>query len=72
MFIYANELHMKNQPKHCYEIFERNVDWFKFWLRGQEDPDPAKTEQYAGWRELRKLQEQNEKKSTNATSPTSD
>jgi len=30
------------------------VDWFRFWLKGEEDPDPAKAEQYARWRELRK------------------
>lgn len=29
------------------------VDWFRFWLEGFEDPDPAKTEQYARWRGLR-------------------
>ncbi len=39
------------------------VDWFRFWLKDEEDPDPAKAEQYARWRELRKLQEENEKKS---------
>jgi dipeptidyl aminopeptidase/acylaminoacyl peptidase len=39
-----------------------NVDWFDFWLSGREDPDPAKTEQYARWRQLRKLQEENEMK----------
>ncbi len=39
-----------------------NVDWFDFWLNGHEDPDPTKAEQYARWRELRKLQEENEKK----------
>jgi len=33
------------------------VDWFRFWLKGEEDPDPAKGEQYARWRELRKLQQ---------------
>lgn len=33
------------------------VDWFCFWLKGEEDPDPAKAEQYARWRELRKLQQ---------------
>jgi len=39
------------------------VDWYCFWLKGEEDPNPAKSEQYARWRELRKLQEENEKKS---------
>ena len=23
-----------------------NVDWFCFWLKGAEDPDPSKTEQH--------------------------
>jgi dipeptidyl aminopeptidase/acylaminoacyl peptidase len=29
------------------------VDWFRFWLQGYENPDPAKVKQYARWRELR-------------------
>jgi len=62
MFVYASELHIKNQPKHRYEIYERNLDWFKFWLKGEEDPDAAKAEQYKRWRELRTLHEENEKK----------
>lgn len=33
-----------------------NVDWFCFWLKSEEDPDPAKAEQYKRWRELRSLQ----------------
>jgi dipeptidyl aminopeptidase/acylaminoacyl peptidase len=57
MFIYAGELHLKNQPKHRYEIYERNVDWFNFWLEGKEDRHPAKAEQYMRWHELRKLSE---------------
>ena len=40
-----------------------SVDWFRFWLQDYEDPDPAKVAQYARWRKLRKLQEENEKKS---------
>jgi len=36
------------------------VDWFRFWLQGYEDPDPAKIEQYQRWRELRKLQKKEE------------
>jgi hypothetical protein len=33
------------------------VDWFCFWLKGFEDPDPARAEQYRRWRELRKLRD---------------
>jgi len=36
-----------------------NVDWFRFWLKGEEDPAPEKSEQYARWREFRKQQCQN-------------
>jgi dipeptidyl aminopeptidase/acylaminoacyl peptidase len=36
------------------------VDWFTFWLKGEEDSDPVKREQYTRWRDLRKLQEKNE------------
>lgn len=32
------------------------VDWFCFWLKNEEDSDPAKAAQYARWRKLRDLQ----------------
>lgn len=53
LYIYANELHVINQPKHRLEIYERNVDWFLFWLKDEEDPNPAKSEQFARWRKLK-------------------
>jgi dipeptidyl aminopeptidase/acylaminoacyl peptidase len=34
---------------------EGNEDWFRFWLKGEEDPDPAKIKQYVRWRKLRDL-----------------
>jgi len=39
-----------------------SIDWFRFWLQGYEDPDTAKTEQYARWRQLKKMQDENEQK----------
>ncbi len=36
---------------------EGSVDWFCFWLKSEEDPDPRKTEQYVRWRELREQRE---------------
>jgi hypothetical protein len=33
-----------------------SVDWFRFWLQGYEDPDPAKAAQYERWRRLRQMQ----------------
>jgi len=54
LFIHVNELHVKNQPKHRYEIYERNLDWFRFWLEGEEDASPEKKNQYLRWERLRK------------------
>jgi len=36
---------------------EGAVDWFDFWLNEHEDSDLVKAEQYARWRELRKLRD---------------
>jgi dipeptidyl aminopeptidase/acylaminoacyl peptidase len=38
------------------------VDWFRFWLQGYENPDPALADQYARWRQMRKVQETDQKK----------
>jgi hypothetical protein len=37
-----------------------NVDWFRFWLKDEEDPSPAKKGQYARWHELRILRDHHE------------
>ena len=44
---------MKWQPVHRLAIYVRNVDWFDFWLKGVEDPAPAKAGQYERWLLLR-------------------
>jgi hypothetical protein len=33
------------------------VDWFRFWLKDEEDPSPAKAAQYSRWHTLRQQQE---------------
>jgi len=38
-----------------------NVDWFCFWLKNEEDADPAKAEQYVRWHKLRELQQESDK-----------
>lgn len=54
LYVFPNEPHLKFQPKHKLAVYTRNVDWFRFWLQGYEDPDPAKQAQYAHWREMKK------------------
>jgi len=51
--------HLLVKPSERLVSSQSNVDWFRFWLKGEEDSDPAKADQYARWRELRKLQQQN-------------
>ncbi len=55
--------HFVNRPWERVVAQQGLVDWFRFWLKNEEDPGLAKSGQYARWRELRKLQEENEKKS---------
>ena len=62
LYYYPLEGHTPDHPQARLGSLQRNVDWFRFWLKGEEDQDPAKAEQYARWRELRKLQEVNDSK----------
>jgi dipeptidyl aminopeptidase/acylaminoacyl peptidase len=41
-----------------------NVDWFSFWLKGEEDPDPSKGEQYVRWRAMGAARSTNRKHET--------
>jgi hypothetical protein len=56
--------HILQKPLDRYASEQGNVDWFRFWLKGEEDPDPAKVEQYRRWRHLRELQDAEDKCST--------
>ena len=55
MHVFPDETHHLFWPVHRYVNFTRNVDWFRFWLQGYEDPDPEKTAQYQRWLKLKKL-----------------
>jgi hypothetical protein len=54
---YPQGEHELIRPQEKYLSEQSAVDWYSFWIKGEEDPDPAKAEQFARWRELRKLQE---------------
>jgi dipeptidyl aminopeptidase/acylaminoacyl peptidase len=56
-YIYPHEYHEKWQPAHRAVVYQRNLDWFRFWLQGYEDPDLSKAGQYERWRALRKLKD---------------
>jgi hypothetical protein len=56
LFVIPEGEHLLVKPLERLASSGGNADWFRFWLKGEEDSDPAKAEQYARWRELRKLQ----------------
>ncbi len=56
MAVLPDGVHLLIKPWERIASSQTNADWFRFWLKGEEDPDPAKGEQYARWHELRKLQ----------------
>ncbi len=63
MLVFPQEFHLKWQPLHRRAIYQRNIDWFRFWLQGRIDPDPAKVEQYRRWTAMRDLQKGNQRPS---------
>lgn len=53
-FVYiADGQHILQQPKQRFASQQGNVDWFRFWLQGFEDPSPLKRAQYRRWTKLK-------------------
>jgi dipeptidyl aminopeptidase/acylaminoacyl peptidase len=50
------ETHPIQTPWARYTSQQGAVDWFNFWLKDSEDPDPAKQDQYKRWRVFREQQ----------------
>ena len=49
LYAYPDEDHLKVEPRHRLAAYERNLDWFRYWLQDYRDPDSAKAVQYARW-----------------------
>ena len=49
---YPDEGHTKRHPANDWWVKQRNLDWFRFWLKGEVDETPAKAEQYSRWRQM--------------------
>jgi dipeptidyl aminopeptidase/acylaminoacyl peptidase len=57
IIVYTDEGHHKWQPLHRRLVYERYVDWFRYWLQGHVSPDSTKRTQYIRWERLRAMQE---------------
>jgi dienelactone hydrolase len=47
--------HELQNPHQLASLQERALDWWRYWLRGERDPDSRKQAQYEHWDELRRL-----------------
>jgi hypothetical protein len=52
LIVLKDTQHVLSNPAARMVSQDGTVDWFRFWLQGYEDTDPAKAEQYVRWREL--------------------
>lgn len=52
MHIFPFAPHIKVEPRQKLAAYQRNLDWFSYWLKGEIDPDPAKAAQYQRWSKL--------------------
>jgi len=69
LYTFPQEFHIKWQPRHRRAVYERNLDWFTFWLQGREDPAPSKAEQFTLWRGMRDLLDKARAASVPASGP---
>src|SRR5690606_19459247 len=53
LYVFPDEPHRKFQPRHMLAAYERNLDWFRFWLQGVEGASTTKSGQYDRWRRMR-------------------
>lgn len=52
LIVLENEPHFKWQPAHRLAIYERSVDWFRFWLKHEMDCAAGKQAQFARWKAM--------------------
>lgn len=63
LYVFPDEYHVKYQPVHRYNIYKRNVQWFRFWLKGEIASEPVDSEQYTRWAMLCRQNVENRKAS---------
>jgi dipeptidyl aminopeptidase/acylaminoacyl peptidase len=63
LYVFPNEAHQKVLPRHKLAVYERNLDWFRFWLQSYVDPDPEKSEQYRRWQVLKQRARESDQRS---------
>lgn len=52
LYVFEDETHVKFQPAHREAIYERNREWFEFWLMGKVNCAADRTSQYERWKAM--------------------
>lgn len=53
---YEASPHSTVRPKHRLRSLQTHIDWWRFWLKGEEDPTTLSADQYPRWREMKRSQ----------------
>lgn len=53
MLYFQGASHSTTRPQHRLRSLGSSIDWWRYWLMGQQDASPDKAAQYAHWRGLR-------------------
>jgi dipeptidyl aminopeptidase/acylaminoacyl peptidase len=70
LYFYPNGSHPLDTPWERVASLQRNLDWFRFWMRGYERPNPDDVDQYERWHKLREQQEWNSMVKSEGKDPT--
>lgn len=52
LYVFEDETHVKWQPAHRQAIYERNVEWFEFWLMNKVNCAADRAPQYERWKAM--------------------
>lgn len=52
LYVFEDETHVKWQPAHREAIYERNLEWFEFWLMGRVNCAADRVPQYERWKAM--------------------
>lgn len=53
LFVFPDEHHVKWQPAHRLALYQRNLDWFDFWLRGRQPTSILSRDDGKRWEAMR-------------------
>jgi predicted acyl esterase len=53
VFVMPGEHHVKWQPAHRLALYQRSLDWFGYWLKGEIPADPARRADVTRWEALK-------------------